>query len=72
MTEKFKELCSQLKYIQDVDKIKLQFKGIAEELFCNHYIDCSGKKFYFAEVEFYFYRNNVKDKIIKSNRKRFF
>lgn len=63
MTDKFKELCSQLKNIQDVDKMKRQFKGIAEELFCNHHIDCGGKKFYFAEVEFYFYRNNVKDKI---------
>ncbi len=30
---------------------------IAKELFCNYYIDCNGKKFYFAEIEFYYWQN---------------
>ena len=28
---------------------------IAQELFCNHCINCNGKYFYFAEIEFYYW-----------------
>lgn len=62
MTERFNELCSQLKNIQEVCELKSTFNDIANELFCNHHIDCCGNLLYFAEVEFYYYRNNVKDR----------
>jgi hypothetical protein len=28
---------------------------IAEDLFCNYCINCNGEKYYFAEIEFYYY-----------------
>lgn len=62
MTKNFIELCSQLKSIQDECVLKNKFKDIAKVLFCNHHIDCCGNIFYFAEVEFYYYRNNVRNK----------
>lgn len=31
------------------------FKGIAKKLFENYYIQCGEKKYYFAEIEFYYY-----------------
>lgn len=36
-------------------------KDIAEELFKNYCINCNGKEFYFAEIEFYYYNSNSKD-----------
>lgn len=62
MTGNFIDLCSQLKNIQDEGVLKSKFKDIANELFSNHHIDCCGTIFYFAEVEFYYYRNNVGNK----------
>ena len=37
-----------------VKDINGKVEEIAKELFCNYYIDCNGKKFYFAEIEFYY------------------
>jgi hypothetical protein len=36
------------------------FKRIAEELINNYCINCDGKEFYLAEIEFYYYQNNSK------------
>ena len=47
------------------DKFNKKCAEIARELFSNYHIDCgSNKKFYFAEIEFYYYDKNVylKDK----------
>lgn len=34
---------------------KFLSEKIAEELFCNYCINCNGKEYYFAEIEFYYY-----------------
>lgn len=39
------------------EKIQEQCDEIAEELFCHHCINCNGKKYYFAEIEFYYWDN---------------
>ncbi|MBR0502203.1 MAG: hypothetical protein IJJ77_03060 [Paludibacteraceae bacterium] len=37
------------------------FKEIAEKLFKNYYIQCGEKKYYFAEIEFYYYSDKSPD-----------
>lgn len=37
-------------------------KKIANKLFCDYYIDCNGTKFYFAEIEFYYWQDDELDK----------
>lgn len=37
------------------DEFQDKCSEIAQELFCNHCINCNGKKFYFAEIEFYYW-----------------
>lgn len=39
------------------------FKRIAEELLKNYCINCGGKEFYLAEIEFYYYQSNSIDKM---------
>ena len=43
------------------DGFKKKCKEIADILFCNYYIDCNGKKYYFAELEFYYWDMNLLD-----------
>ena len=38
--------------------VQNQFKEIAENLFQHCYIKCGAKKYYFAEIEFYYYDKN--------------
>ena len=45
-----------------VKDINGKVEEIAKELFCNYYIDCNGKKFYFAEIEFYYWQSDEFDK----------
>lgn len=42
--------------------INEKVKKIAETLFRDYYIDCNGKKFYFAEIEFYYWQSDEFDK----------
>lgn len=42
-------------------------KDIAEELFKNYCINCNGKEFYFAEIEFYYYNDNSEELKVKWN-----
>lgn len=37
-------------------------KEIANKLFRDYYIDCNGTKFYFAEIEFYYWQDDELDK----------
>lgn len=37
------------------------FKRIAEDLINNYCINCDGKEFYLAEIEFYYYQDNMKE-----------
>ena len=39
-----------------------QCDKIAEELFCRHCINCNGKEYYFAEIEFYYWNKRKKKK----------
>jgi hypothetical protein len=44
------------------DEIAKTVENIAKTLFRDYYIDCNGKKFYFAEIEFYYWQNDELDK----------
>ncbi len=44
------------------------FETIAEELMNNYCIKCGEKEFYFAEIEFYYYRD--KDKVLFEEKKK--
>ena len=52
MTEKFNFLENPLKDSSDVQKT---FGDIAKTLFEKYCINCNGTKYYFAEIEFYYY-----------------
>lgn len=41
--------------LKENNEFKDKCKEIAKELFCNHCINCNGTKYYFAEIEFYYY-----------------
>lgn len=41
--------------LKENNKFQDNCKNIAIELFCNHCINCNGTKYYFAEIEFYYY-----------------
>ncbi|MBP5481336.1 MAG: hypothetical protein J6Y22_06260 [Paludibacteraceae bacterium] len=42
-------------------------KDIAEDLFKKYCINCNGKEFYFAEIEFYYYNDNSEELKVKWN-----
>lgn len=44
------------------DEIAKTVENIAKTLFCDYYIDCNGTKFYFAEIEFYYWQDDELDK----------
>ena len=45
----------------DKDWFQKECKEIADELFKKYYINCNNRKFYFAEIEFYYYEEGVWD-----------
>lgn len=42
----------------DIQNYQEECSKIAKELFCNWCINCNGKEYYFAEIEFYYYDSN--------------
>lgn len=42
----------------DLNGFQANCQTIAEDLFCNYCINCNGKEYYFAEIEFYYYDSN--------------
>ncbi len=44
--------------MMDASNVQDQFRKIAENLFHHCYIKCGAKKYYFAEIEFYYYDKN--------------
>ena len=40
------------------DKFKTKCDEIAKTLFCNYCINCNGREFYFAEIEFYYWHKD--------------
>ena len=61
MAENLKELLQEVKPKLTEEDLKSKFKEIAEELFSNYYIEKNGIKYYFMELEFYYYSDNHKD-----------
>ena len=50
-----RELLQSPLYLMNAGNVQEQFKTIAENLFKHCYIKCGTKKYYFAEIEFYYY-----------------
>jgi len=62
MKELLKELEISLSYIQNKEDLSAKFKSIARQLFERYEIRCGKMHFYFAEIEFYYYRKGCFDK----------
>lgn len=56
--EKLKELLTNPFDGLTIDSFNDKCYDIAKSLFCNYYIDCNGKKYYFAEIEFYYWEKS--------------
>lgn len=61
MTENLKELLQSVKPNLREEDLKNKFEEIAKKLFTEYYIEKNGIKYYFMELEFYYYCDNHKD-----------